>query len=280
MKINYGLETILSQVRRDERHKSTREKYDFELAYNKITVSGDKGQIVKIKKFQFPIFYGYKSIGGRNSEYDDEFEVDDMRKETDRKRTILYARERIHDLANDNFKRGDRFATFVHAEPILDLKLSNRYFNKFIKRLKYQENNGENFKYLSGIEFKQKNRECIHYHVLWDLKYIKQKRLLEIWGKGKGSVFIRRIYHVNNLGDYLVKYIGKSVYDKRFEGQKVYLCSKGLKRRKGLYASDDEVEEFVKEKKIRDSQVTFSRSYESEFYGWVSEKEYNLEKRG
>lgn len=275
---NYGLEKILSQVRRDEANKSARTKYDFELADNKVYISGDRNQIVIIENFQFPVFYGFPGSKGRIKKFDDDFGGFDMNNQEVRKKTVYHIKKMMHDLANDNFTRGDKFVTFVPPEQILDLKEANYNFLKFIQRLQYNENNGKPFKYLAGIEFKQENRECIHYHVLWNLPYIKQRKLLEYWGKGKGSVYINRIRSVKSLGDYLVKYIGKSIYDPRFEGNKSYLCSKNLVRKKGIYASNEEVRELKKEKKIVPEMLTYREKHETEFYGWKTTEEYNLER--
>lgn len=275
---NYALDKVISQVKRDQRNKSGRSRYDFELAYNKIFVSGDRGQIITIINYQFPVVYDFKGNGGRINKSFYEFGGDEMIDEKIRKRTVNKIRTNLHDLANDNFTRGDKFVTFVHADQVLDLKVSNEYFDRFVKRLKYHENGGAPFSYLAGIEFKQKNRDCIHYHVLWNLPYIKQKKLLQYWGKGRGSVFVRRIYHVNNLGDYLLKYIGKGISDRRFEGQKAYLCSKNLIRKKGRYASDDEVNGIIRSKGLGSKNMTFSSKYETENYGWRTKTEYNLEK--
>lgn len=278
---NYGLQKIISQVRRDEKNKSSRTRYDFELSSNKICVTGDKGQILKIINYQFPLVHDFKGKGGRNNQddfYDKEENGGCEVNEEIRKKTVRKIKKMVHDLAEDNFTRKDRFVTLVPAEQILDLKESNRRFELFIKKLQYNENKGKTFKYIAGIHFEQKNRTCIHYHVLWDLHFISQKRLLQHWGKGKGSVYINRINKVKSLGDYLVPYISESAGDDRFAGNKAYLCSKGLKRRKWTYASNEEVEAVLKEKGVQNENKTYEEKYETELYGWRTETEYNLER--
>lgn len=275
---NYGLEKIISQVRRDQNHKSPRVRYDFELADNTLEISGDHNHLVEVVEYQFPIIYGFKGGSGRRGYDNDDFGGDEILGNKYRKKTVNRIGKRIFKLAKDNFARGDRFCTLVHADQVLDLQKSNKYFKDFIKRLQYNENNGRPFKYLAGIEFKQKNRECIHYHVLWDLPYIPQKKLLFYWGRGRGSVFIRRIYQVTNLGAYLLKYIGKGLSDSRFEGQNSYLCSRGLKRRKKVYLTGDEFEEVKKKLGLTDNKIAYRKSCDTDYQGWRKETHYDLER--
>ena len=56
------------------------------------------------------------------------------------------------------------------------VKEANKYFKKFIRKMRIKYGN---FAYLAAIEFQKKSGR-VHYHVLWNLDYIKQKKILKI----------------------------------------------------------------------------------------------------
>ena len=95
----------------------------------------------------------------------------------------------------------------------------------------------------------------------------------------KASVFIKRIYNVDNLGAYLLKYMGKGVSDSRLFGNKAYLCSKGLKRARVENLSEDEYMEFLKKYNVENLKPSYIvKPYDSENYGLIKEVEYNLKR--
>jgi hypothetical protein len=308
---NYALENLISQVKRKDGYNYNNINPEFELFNNRMSVSGVRKQIISTIKQQFPMISGLETKANRKKRFreelskndilgvDDEFgfervnyrnlrkEIfdvggDAMLKKARRQETGHKIIGTVHDLANDNFDEDDKFVTFVFAEACLDLKVANKYFDNFIKRLRYWLKSNKNYdkpiKYLFGIHFKQENRECIHYHGLWDLPFILQKELLQIWGKGSGSVWISKARKIRNVGDYLYKYMSGAVFDERFIGNKAYLCSKGLERRIYKPISDENLEKFMKEKDITINQRTDREKFNTEFYGWVEKQTYNLEK--
>jgi hypothetical protein len=186
-----------------------------------------------------------------------------------RKKTEYEIIKTVYELANVNFNnQNSKFVTFVPEENVTDVQEANKYFNLFIKRVKYKFGD---FKYLAVIQFQHKNNQRVHYHVLWDLAYIKQEKLLKIWGDGKGSVYINKIYHVDNLGASLLRYMGKSVGDPRLFGSNTYLCSKGLKRAKIEYLNDNEFIEFMKKYDLGSRKPAYkAKGYKTENYGWVT----------
>jgi hypothetical protein len=314
---NYALEKLISQVKTKDGYNYNNINPEFELCYNKISISGVRGQIIATIKCQFPSINDLESKSHRKKRFRDEiakneiyigygefemdnefgsekvsyknlrkeiFEVggDNMSKKVRREKTAHKIIGTVHDLANDNFDESDKFVTFVFAEVCLDLKVANNYFDNFIHRLSYYLKTYKNYdkpiKYLFGIHFKQENRECIHYHGLWDLPYIPQKELLQIWGRGSGSVWISKARKIRDVGDYLYKYMSGAVFDERFIGNKAYLCSKGLERRIYKPISDENLEKFMKEKDITIKQRTDRAKFNTEFYGWIEKTTYNLEK--
>jgi hypothetical protein len=254
-------------------HEKTNQ-YDFELCYHKIIWLND--YIFRVRSYEFPVFFGFKGVGGRHKKDDDPFGDDEIVNKEVRKRTEYKIRKTVYQLANMNFNQDSRFVSLVPAENIADVQEANKYFKKFIRKMKRKF---KNFKYLAVIEFQKLHREAVHYHVLWDLDYIKQKKILKVWGDGKGSVFIRRIYNVDNLGAYLLKYMGKCVSDARLFGNKAYLCSKGLKRARVENLSEDEYTEFLKKYDVVNLKPCYiEKPYNSENYGLITEVEYNLKR--
>jgi hypothetical protein len=109
--------------------------------------------------------------------------------------------------------------------------------------------------------------------------YKARKTFKNMGSDGKGPVYINKIYHVDNLGAYLLRYMGKSVSDERLFGNKAYLCSKGLKRAKIEYLNDNEFIEFMKKYDLGSRKPAYSpKGYQTENYGWVTEAEYNLKR--
>lgn len=268
---NYALEDLISQV-----HKNKSVNYTFDLSYHKIIWLSD--DIFRIKNYESPIVMGRKSKGGRRKKFLD-WSGDDVEINLEnRKSTELKIIKTIYGLANKNFTCGDRFITFTPAERILDVKIANKYWDRFIKRMKRRYGD---FKYLAVIQFQDEKADNhrVHYHVLMNLDFIEWKDLLQIWGKGKGSVWITDIYHVDNLGAYLLHYMGKTVGDARLYGNKAYLCSKGLKRPEEKNLTDDEYSEIEKKFDLINRKPAVKKGYSTENYGWVDEMEFNL-KRG
>ncbi|MFS8535711.1 MAG: hypothetical protein FWJ65_11205 [Limnochordales bacterium] len=177
----------------------------------------------------------------------------------------------------------------------------------------------EKFKYLAVVEF-QKNGN-VHFHMLARLPYIDNKgwtkvgeegwtevegkkrkgkwekrpwesvwqRELWVQKKGKetirlGAVDVKNIRRVSDLGNYVVKYLNKSLEAEWCEDVgDIYLCSQGLKVPK-VYR--DEGEEGERKRRIIQGygldriDPLFQYEYESEWQGKIVVKEYNIRKQG
>lgn len=268
--LDYGLENLICQVKHNKNIN-----YSFELSnYNVEFVSNE---IFRIHEYEFPIVYDFKPRGGRLKKFKDWSGDDDMEVSKYRKKTESRIIHRIYGLANCNFTNNDKFVSLVPARRIVDVKEGYKYFQDFIIRMR--EDFGY-FKYLSVTEFQNKSLDNgrIHFHVLWDLPYIPQKQLLKKWGHGGGSVYIRKIFDNDNLGAYLLKYMGKSIGDSRLNGQKAYLCSQGLNRPIKKRMSNEEFANFRKKFNLSSHNPVRFHSYISENYGVVTETEYNLKR--
>lgn len=156
---------------------------------------------------------------------------------------------------------------------VKDVRECNRQFKLFIKRMRKRYGD---FKYLKVIEFQDTNdRGAVHFHFLSTLPYIHFDKLAELWGHG--FIGINRIEHVDNIGLYVSSYMLKDFDDKRLMGEKAYSTSQNLSRPITLYGQ--EAAEII-ELYLKDKKEVFTNSYESEYQGQITYKEFNLLREG
>ena len=137
-------------------------------------------------------------------------------------------RNRIRQLICANFDSTSKFVTLTFDNnrdfDIKDVKSCNRFFKRFIQRLKYRY---PDLKYVAVIEFQDKNgRGAVHYHMICNLGFVPNKVLRGIWTGG--HVKINAIDKVDNVGAYVIKYMCKDTEDPRLMGENAYLHSRGL----------------------------------------------------
>jgi hypothetical protein len=121
-----------------------------------------------------------------------------------------------------------------------NLDHTNQIFSEFTKRMR---GHYPDFKYITVIEFQDSTefrevaRGAVHYHMLTNLPYIKNKKIAEeLWGWG--YVLITDIKNVDNLGDYISSYITESLDDFRLEGRKTNFSSRNLTLNEPLYSEE------------------------------------------
>jgi len=163
--------------------------------------------------------------------------------------------------------------TLTTAENITDLTLMNKRFTLFMKRFNYHVHKGDKtavLKYVAVAEWQK--RGAVHYHVaLFNLPYVPQRWLQDMWGHG--FVWVNRADQLKSLGRYLAKYLVKSFDDVRYQGHKRYMCSTRLYRPMVLYdgLKIKEIEKFLpKSNRLKMSD------YYSQWLGRVSLDEYTL----
>jgi hypothetical protein len=234
-------------------------------SYNKkIVVSGD---IIEVYNYKNDILCGYidkkKNSKGRQAvaKYEDKL--------LNRKKTLQRNRRDIRRLVNCNIQENSKFITLTFADNITDLKQANYEWKKFKQRLETKI--GYKLQYLVVIEFQK--RGAVHYHcVMFNLPYIQNNKLREIWGNG--YVKINKIDNVDNVGAYVCKYITKDNEDDRLIGQKMYFASRGLKK-------PIEIKEESRVKSLASSlpasALTYSSTFENE-YNSVLYRQYNIKK--
>ena len=176
------------------------------------------------------------------------------------KSSINRTRTELRRLINSN-PQLNKFLTLTFADNVTDIKISNSIFNQFIKRLTYKYSQLE---YVAVIEFQK--RGAIHYHLLCSLPFIHSKLLEEIWCQG--FIKIKRINHIDNLGAYLSKYLGKEI-DERTFGKKKFFRSQKLKQPKEI--TGYKAEQFI-DKYLSSAVLIFEKTFYSE---WTGEIKYS-----
>lgn len=219
------------------------------------------GDHIEIYEYEKPIFYGEIKRIGRNGK--------NGKKEENRKKVMSRAKNHIRRLINANigqWGQKEKFITLTFAENIQDIKKANYEFKKFRQRLEYRL--GIKLKYICVIEFQK--RGAIHYHLLiFNLPYVENKKLREIWGNG--FIKINNIDNVDNVGAYIVKYMTKTD-DERLLNEKSYFTSRGLKKyretinKKEITLAEQELSEFT----------TYENTYQNDYTGLVKYKQIKL----
>lgn len=207
------------------------------------------------------------------------------RVEERRQQTTRDARNLTRRLALMNFSNGDKFLTLTfdpkkvtNKKELHDLNSVDKKFKDFILRFNYRF--GTKLKYIAVRERHKSGQLHLHMICNWkkefqseeEVKYWERYLGVEVWKHG--FVDIKAIDHVDNVGAYLIKYMTKNLSIELFKGKKVYLCSKGLKRPeiyKGFQA-----EAIIKFYELGQKKEVFTNSYESEYLGQITYKEYNL----
>ena len=227
----------------------------------KVIVSGN---IVEVYDYEKPIIAGY-SIKD-NYKCGRCFEASEEDKQINRGKVFNRAKRDIRRLVNCNIQENSKFITLTFVDNITDLKLANYEWKKFKQRLETKI--GYKLQYVVVIEFQK--RGAIHYHcVMFNLPYIKNNKLQEIWGNG--FVKINNIDNVDNVGAYVCKYMTKTD-DDRLIGQKMYFSSRGLEK-------PVEIKEKARVETLASalpaSALAYSNTFENE-YNTISYKQYNL----
>jgi len=94
--------------------------------------------------------------------------------------------------------------------------------------------------------------------------------LAKIWQQG--FVMINRVKHVNNLGLYISKYVGKNLFDIRYFGMRKILASKNLEQ-PIIITAFKEVKEFLANA-IGNIPPLFSKTYRSDWFGQINYRLY------
>lgn len=240
-----------------------------QLYNKKVIVSGN---VVEVYEYEEPVAYDYKERTPRSISPREPDEPGPDGKGIKRVGNIMRTRNNLRRLILSNFSNNSRFITLTFAENVTDIERANQEFKRFIQRLRRwtKREKRKDFRYIAVIEFQK--RGAIHYHVIMDIGFVRQKDLQEIWGQG--FIKINRIRHVDNIGAYVTKYMTKDLYDERLSGKKAYLASRNLKR--PIELKGESAEKLIEAYELEKRKTVYSKSYDSEYNGLVNYREYNL----
>lgn len=203
-------------------------------------------------------------------------------KEKNREIVLMRARRDIRNFVNANVyqyydDKGNvifpKFLTLTFKDNIKDLKVANENFKNFIKRMNYYLK--IKLKYLYVREFQK--RGAVHFHcIFFNMPYVSHSKLLEIWNLG--SVNIKKIDDVDNVGAYVCKYLKKDMINPKFCEQRIYDKSRGLIKPLVIKDKDNELLFKKIKNQIDNIECCYQSSYESEYTGRVFYKQFNLSK--
>lgn len=139
-----------------------------------------------------------------------------------------------------NITEYSKFLTLTTAKPCLDRDQFLQYFKIF--KIYFKRQFGYSLSYVGVLERQKKrgkkegNEGSIHAHlVVFNKKKLDFKKLKKCWKFG--SVDIKKIDSVDNLGVYMAKYLTKDNLDEF--NKKLILKSRKLKNPTVLYARDE-----------------------------------------
>jgi hypothetical protein len=242
------------------------------------------GPVVKVFKTERPIWYGLQSA--RRKKTHAYFPISETekqrRKEVARKSAASRSRTWVYDLTAANAKKWIKengspyplvFLTLTLRKNIVDVKVTNALFNKFVKRLNYFvfKTKRCQLKYLSVIEFQK--RGATHYHILlFNFPFIRKEHIERVWREG--FIKIKAVDKVRNISAYMTKYLVKGFSDKRLDGKKRYFTSRGLIKPM-LFNREEQAKAIAASLPPR--YIVRQSKYETLYQGAVEYVEYRLD---
>lgn len=192
-----------------------------------------------------------------------------------RSNNINQSKMNLRRLINANITGKDLFITLTYKKNMCNIDEGKKDFKKFIMRWNYirKKEGSEPLHYVYVVEFQK--RGAVHFHsIFFNVGYIKNKELNSLWGKG--FVKVNKIDNVDNVGSYVVKYMEKDLIDDRLNGKDLYGRSKGNLKEPVTTKNPQEVEAL---ERFLKNNLVYSNSYDSEYYGSITYKQYNLNRK-
>lgn len=189
------------------------------------------GNVIEIYEYSSPVLCDYDNKIEKCSRE----QTEDIKKENFI-RSMKRTKRKIIQLVNSNFVvNKSSFLTLTFKDNIRDYDIAFSYWDKFKKKIEYH------FKlkltYLGVVEFQQ--RGAIHFHIcLFNVPIFRHDLLYQFWNDFSskndnfGSVNIKSLNEVDNIGAYLTYYMGKNFddfYDNEFKCKKRYFKSRNLR---------------------------------------------------
>ncbi|GGM43726.1 Rep protein [Paraliobacillus quinghaiensis] len=238
---------------------------------HKIVTSGD---IIELYTYEKEVCTGKDKDGKReenNGRRGDGLKWVEEDKKRYRTETLQKAKKQLRREINanvDQWQEKTKFITLTYSENMKDVKESNYNFKKFIQRLNYKMD--LKLKYSCVVEFQK--RGAVHYHLLaYNLPFIENSKLAEIWGHG--FVQVKNIDSIDNVGAYVTKYMSKDNDDERLRGLKCYFSSRGL------YKPTEQIldkEKFESVKGALEQFETYSAEFDTDWLGKIKYSQINI----
>lgn len=156
------------------------------------------------------------------------------RKKDTFRRSSTRRKKEVRRLVNSNVihKKKTSFLTLTYRNTTLNEYDAKKHFNYFIKEINRRFPYANYNNYFCIIERqeergkKERNRGCIHFHVIFfECNYLDYTDLNKVWKQG--STDIHQLRSVKNIGSYVSGYLSKD--SSKLNG-KILLCSQSLKR--------------------------------------------------
>ena len=183
-------------------------------------------------------------------------------------RTIIRTKNNLKRLINANigqYNTKDKFITLTFKEfkSRDEVEYCFKLFNQRLK-MKYR---GFKYKYIAVIERGTKGTKRLHLHCLFfGLPYIPQSDFEAIWKYG--HVDMRAIAKYEDVANYILKYVQKTLYDGSYigKGKKFYFTSKGLIKPQEYYLTNSEFEKFLENRRLK---LVYENEFENPYTGKV-----------
>jgi len=183
---------------------------------------------------------------------------------------VARTRSKLRRMINSNPDLNS-FLTLTFSKNISNLNIANYEFKKFIQKLKFLY---PQLKYIAVVEFQK--RGAVHYHMLSNLPYIENlpTTISDMWGNG--FIKINHIKHVDNIGAYVCKYLGKSTKESKLFGRKKYFSSKNVQEPSTLY-DEKLIEKLVEFYNLKAVNPIYKASFDNNWVGEVKYSQYVLQ---
>lgn len=150
------------------------------------------------------------------------------------KRENFYvAMKTVRRLIECNFPESYSRITLTFRKPITELTEANRYFKRFIERVRYQIKKTPQhkpFQYIQVAEI-QDNREedVIHFHLVTNFTEDNEVKLLQEQWQDNGFIYAETADSTPDNNAATTTYLLKNAYDERLKGN-LYNTSRNLKK--------------------------------------------------
>lgn len=187
--------------------------------------------------------------------------------DTYREKTLRKNKKKVNRLINSNYVAGrSTFLTLTFAENMQDIDYAYYQYKKFRRNFEYYL--GNRLKYVAVPEFQK--RGAIHFHLaLFDIGYIPVLDIKRMWSHG--SVHVKQIREVEDVGQYMSKYMTKDTSE-ALRGRKSYFRSNGLNE--PVIITDKKKIEHITS--ALSKNVIYDKSFSSDQAGEVHYTKYSM----